>query len=82
MATTSLLKIKLDISPKTAEYIRLQEQWENEGGAITVRSDVKPALNIPLQPGEHFKVVGGHIHFEDGSCYYIAEVEKLKAGIT
>ncbi len=77
MTTTSLLKIKLDVSPKTAEYFRLQEQWENEGGAITVNSDVRLALNIPLQPGDHFKVVDGNIQFEDGNCYYLAEIEKL-----
>jgi len=73
------IKIKLDASEGTLAYNRLQEQWENEGGAVSIRSNVDLVLGdkIPFTPGDTFRILSGRMDFIDDDFYYIAEIEKI-----
>jgi hypothetical protein len=73
------IKIRLDVPDSTIDYYRFQERWENEGGAIVIktREDLIPGNKIPFTPGETFRVVSGSIDLVDGHFYYIAEIEKV-----
>jgi hypothetical protein len=76
---TSKIKIKLDIPESTIDYYRFQERWENEGGAISIRSkeDLIPGNKIPFVPGDFFRVINGSIDLIDNRFYYIAEIQKV-----
>lgn len=73
------LKIKLNVPKSVVDYFRLQQVWENEGGAISALSNTSPGddVNLPLQPGTTFKVVSGQFEVEDDTLYYIAEITSL-----
>lgn len=74
------VRIKLDIPQSTIDYYRFQERWENEGGAIVIKSkeDLIPGDKIPFTPGETFRVVSGRIDLVNDNFYYIAEIEHVK----
>ncbi len=71
------IKIKLDVSEGTHAYYRLQEQWENEGGAVAIKSeeDLVPNRNIPFVPGDTFRVLNTSLDLVNENFYYIAEIE-------
>lgn len=73
------IKIKLDLSGDSAKYYKLQERWENEGGATTDQSATKSLLEIepPLKTGEYFQVVGGNIDFIGEEIFYVADIRKV-----
>ncbi len=73
------LKIKLDLPQKTAGYYKLQEQWENEGGAIIVdhTTDIIPEAKLPFRAGEAFQVIDGAIDIEDDEIFYIVNVQSI-----
>lgn len=75
------IRIKLNAPESTIGYYRLQEQWENEGGAIRVRhgEEFLPDELIPVKPGEYFRVVDGVVDLIDDSFYYIVNIEKVDA---
>jgi hypothetical protein len=76
---TIRIKIKLDIQESTIEYIRLQEEWENEGGAFVPRSGegLVPGSKIPFAPGDRFRVVNSAIDLINSHFYYIADIQKI-----
>ena len=73
------LKVKLDVPKSVIEYFRLQQVWENEGGAILTipEASFDHEIHIPLNPGDSFKVVSGKLAVEDNSLYFVAEVIKV-----
>ncbi|PWN06539.1 hypothetical protein [Rhodohalobacter mucosus] len=73
------IKIKLNVPESTVEYYHLMEQWENEGGAIPVKSkeDLIPGDKIPFSEGDTFRVVSGSIDLIDEAFYYIVDVEPV-----
>lgn len=73
------IRIKLDIPQSTIDYYRFQERWENEGGAIVIKTkeDLIPGEKIPFTPGETFRVLNGRIDLIDDHFYYIADIQKV-----
>ena len=71
------IKIKLDVPESTVAYYRLMEQWENEGGAIPVRSkeDLIPGDQIPFSAGDTIRAASGSIDLVDDAFYYIVDIE-------
>jgi len=73
------IRIVLDVPKETTAYHNLMEQWENEGGAITVKHDSEPIpdAKLPFREGEAFQVVRGTIDFVEDEVYYIVDVMKV-----
>ncbi len=73
------IRIVLDVPKETTAYYNLMGQWENEGGAITVKksSDIIPEAQLPFREGEAFQVIKGVIDFVDDEVYYIVDVMKV-----
>ena len=72
------LRIRLDITEEAMRYYKLQEQWENEGGA-TINQAVKPNLpenQLRLKTGDHFQVLESRIELINDEIFYILEVQK------
>ncbi len=71
------LKIKLDVPDGTIAYYRLQQQWENEGGAVKILSkeSLVPAEKLPFTAGDCFRVIGGSVDLIDEEFYYIVDIE-------
>lgn len=72
------LKIRLDISEDAVQYYKLQEKWENEGGA-TINQAVEtylPENQIQLKIGEYFRVLDSRIELIDDEVFYIVDVQK------
>lgn len=78
------IKIKLDVPESTITYYRLQEQWENEGGAIAIfsKEDLIKEDIIPFLPGEKIRVINGTIDLMENDFYYIADIEKISEKTT
>ena len=76
------IKIKLNVPETIIAYFRLQEKWENEGGAIRIMSkdDLIPDEKIPFAPGELFRVLSASIELIDDTFYYIVNVETVPEG--
>jgi hypothetical protein len=74
------INIKLDIPEATIAYYRLQDQWENEGGSIPVKSkeDLIPGDKLPFSPGDTFRVAACSIDLIDDAFYYIVDIDLLK----
>lgn len=74
------VQIRLDVSRKTIAYLRLQEQWENEGGATTMADpwDSVPEQTLPFHPGDLLKVVDGHLELMDDEIFYNITVERVQ----
>jgi hypothetical protein len=75
----SKINIKPDVPENTIDYFRLQEQWENEGGAISIRlkEDLIPGDKIPFTPGESFKVIHATIDLIDDHFFYIVDIQHI-----
>lgn len=71
------IKIKLDVPESTVDYYHLMEKWENEGGAIPVKSkeDLIPGDKIPFSAGDTLRVASGSIDLIDDAFYYIVDVD-------
>jgi hypothetical protein len=76
---TIQVKIKLSSPESATSYIQLQEKWENEGGAISIadQDGGLPDLKLPFLPGEHLRVVEGHVDFTGNQLYYEVTVERI-----
>lgn len=73
------LKIKLDISKEATQYYKLQEQWENEGGA-TINQAIEsylPESQHHLKPGDYFRVLDSRIELMDDEVFYILDLEQV-----
>ncbi|PKD44056.1 hypothetical protein [Rhodohalobacter barkolensis] len=73
------LRIILDVPKQTAAYYKLQQKWENEGGAIAVdrSTDILEEANLPFRAGEAFQVIDGEIEIKDEEVIYIVNVQKV-----
>ena len=73
------IKIKLDVPESTVAYYRLMEQWENEGGAIPVKTkeDLIPGDEIPFSAGDTLRVASGSIDLIDDAFYYIVDIDLI-----
>lgn len=80
MNTLIHIKIKLDVPGAVVEYIKTLEQWENEGGRPVSADGFVTPDDLPVKPGELFKVRSGRGIFEDEQFYYLAEIEKVSPG--
>lgn len=71
------IKIKLDVPESTVDYYHLMEQWENEGGAIPVKSkqNLIPGDQIPFSAGDTIRIVSGSIDLINDEFYYIVDVD-------
>lgn len=77
MYTSVQLQIKLNVPVTVIEYIETMEKWENEGGRPFPAHKFVDEEDLPLKPGEVFKVQSGRIIFEDEHIYYLANIEKV-----
>lgn len=70
------IKIKLDVPHDVIEYFQLEQQWENEGGAVPRNQDAELEHDIetPLKPGVCYYVMDGRFVVEDGNLLYIADL--------
>jgi hypothetical protein len=68
------LQVKLNVPATVIQYFETMEQWENEGGRPVPAHEY---INLPLKPGEVFKVQSGRMIFEDKHVYYLANIEKI-----
>lgn len=75
--TMKRIKIRLDVPESTVDYYHLMEQWENEGGAIPVRSkeDLIPSDQIPFSAGDTIRIVSGSVDLIEDEFYYIVDVD-------
>ncbi len=75
--TMKRIKIKLDVPESTMDYYHLMEQWENEGGAIPVKSkeDLIPSDRIPFSAGDTIRIASGSIDLIEEAFYYIVDVD-------
>jgi hypothetical protein len=73
------IRIVLDVPKETAGYNKLMQQWENEGGAITVKQSTNliPEAQLPFRAGEAFQVINGVIDFVEDEAYYIVDLQKV-----
>ncbi|GEM_PF-1395895 len=72
------LKFKLDITKEALQYYKLQEQWENEGGATfnqAVETYLPESLHY-LKPGDCFRVLDSRIELINEEVFYIVDVAK------
>lgn len=78
-SNTFQIKIKMDVPNSVIEYLKLQQIWENEGGALKKRDHTLQEYNlcIPLSSGNSFRVVCGYMDLEADSLYYIAKLISL-----
>jgi hypothetical protein len=81
--STRYLKIKLDIPESTMAYNRVLKQWEDEGGAVPVRTseDLVPGCHVPFTPGECFRVIRARIDLSGDEFFYIADIEIIPAPV-
>ncbi len=72
------IKIKLDVPKKVIEYFQLEQQWENEGGAVprNQEAELEQDLQVPLKPGLCYYVMDGRFEVEDGYLFYIADLHR------
>lgn len=72
------IKIKLDVPKKVVEYFKLEQQWENEGGAVPHNRDteLENDIRVPLKPGLCFYVMDGRFEVEDGCLLYVADIHQ------
>jgi len=72
--------VKLSLPESATSYIRLQESWDNEGGAISVADQdvVLPDIKLPFHPGENLRVIDGHVEFIENQAFYVVTVERVK----
>lgn len=77
------VKIVLELPTDIIETIRLEEQWENEGGTASnnIMDEWISKNKLPLSPGDCFKVVSGEIEQTENQVYYIVNLEPFKAEI-
>ncbi len=73
------IRIVLDVPKETVVYHQLMQQWENEGGAITIRQSTNliPEAKLPFRAGDAFQVISGVIDFVEDEVYYIVDVQKV-----
>lgn len=73
------IKIKLNLSEKTARYFQMQKQWENEGGATAnlIDEDEIPQIRLPMEKGDFFRVLGGVTDFKNGEVIFTADIQKV-----
>ena len=71
------INIKLDIPESPVAYYHLMEQWENEGGAVPVKSkeNLITGDKIPFSEGDTFRVASGSIDLKDDAFYYIVDID-------
>ena len=70
------IKIKLDVPREVLEYFQLEQQWENEGGAIRPNqaAEIEHDIEAPLKPGLCYFVLDGHLEVEDNHLFYIVDL--------
>ncbi|MCW9705863.1 hypothetical protein [Fodinibius salsisoli] len=77
MPPTSI-KIKVEDHSYTKEDIEDLARWENEGGMPTnTTSQDSSSVNLPIKPGEVFKVAKSDLVYEDGKLYLQAQIDRL-----
>lgn len=76
-------KILLDLPTDVNKTIRLEEQWENEGGAPSnnIIDEWISDSELPFAPGDSFKVVSGRVEQINNQFYYSVNLEKIEARI-
>ena len=77
-------KIVLKLPADIVETVRLEEQWENEGGTTSnnILEEWIPASYIPFSPGDCFKVVSGHIEQDGHQIIYNVNIEPVESNQT
>lgn len=80
MNTLIHIKINLDVPKAVVDYIKTLEKWENEGGRSVSADEFVTPDDLPVKPGELFKVRSGRLIFEDEQFYYLADIEKVSPG--
>ncbi|MCG2587332.1 hypothetical protein [Rhodohalobacter sulfatireducens] len=70
------IKIKLDVPQEVIEYFQLEQQWENEGGAITKneKAEIEHDIKAPLKPGMCYYVMDGRFEIQDNNLLYVADI--------
>ncbi|HKL14005.1 MAG TPA: hypothetical protein VJ915_00145 [Balneolaceae bacterium] len=78
------IKIRLDVPESTVDYYHLMEQWENEGGAIPVKSkeDLIPGDQIPFSAGDTIRIVSGSVDLIEDAFYYIVDMDLVSKADT
>lgn len=77
------IKVVLELPADLVETVRLEEQWENEGGATSknIPGDWIFGNILPFYPGDSFKVVSGDIEAFNGQFYYCVNLQPIEAGV-
>lgn len=76
-------KILLDLPSDLNETVRLEEQWENEGGSASnnIMDEWISETPFPFSPGDSFKVVSGHIEEINNQFFYSVKLERIETEV-
>ena len=77
--TVKISKIKIVINPEEISPPNNFEnnRWEDDGGILPEAIQMMDDSQLPLKPGDTFKVLNGMLTEEDGLVYYVADIEHL-----
>ncbi len=67
-------RIKIAIRPMEAEEFESIEKWENEGGPPP-SEEIYTTTDLPVKPGDTIRIKSGKVIYENGYCFYLAEIE-------
>lgn len=76
-------KILLDLPSDMIETLRLEEQWENEGGSASnnIMDEWISETPLPFSPGDSFKVVSGRVEEINNQFFYSVSLEKIETEV-
>jgi hypothetical protein len=77
--TVNVRKIKIVINPEEISTPNNFEniRWEDDGGILPDAIRMMDDSQLPLKPGDTFKVLNGMLSEENGLVYYVADIEHL-----
>ena len=77
--SVNIRKIKIVINPEEISTPNNYEnnRWEDDGGILPDAIRMMDESQLPLKPGDTFKVLNGLLTEEDGLVYYVADIEHL-----
>lgn len=77
--TVNIRQIKIEINPEEISNPNKFEnlRWEDDGGILPDAIRMMDDSQLPLKPGNTFKVLNGLLTEEDGRVYYVADIEHL-----
>jgi len=67
-------RIKIVIRPMQPEEVASIEKWENEGGPPP-SEEIITTTDLPIKPGDTIRIKSGKVIYENGFCFYLAEIE-------